>query len=93
MNILVIEHTKKDSDNLRLIINDVKPEAKVDVVQTFDDALSLAGDKLFDLVFIDPDSNSTDEIADFAGKLKERNRDVHIIFTSKSKKYMPDAFF
>ena len=92
MNILVIEHTKKDSDNLRLIINDVRPEAKVDVVQTFDDALSLAGDKLFDLVFIDPDSNSTDEIEDFAGKLKERNRDVHIIFTSKSKKYMPDAF-
>lgn len=92
MNILVIDHTKKDMDYLKQIISEAKPEAKVNAVQTFDDALNIADNEVLDLVFIDPDSKDTAQISDFARQLKERNRDIHIIFTSKSKKYMPDAF-
>lgn len=92
MNIIVVDNSKKDMDYLKQIVSEAKPEAKVSAVQTFDDALSIADNEVLNLVFIDTDSKDSAQLLDFARELKEKNRDIHIIFTAKSKKYMPDAF-
>ena len=92
MDILAVDYTKKDLDHLTQIIKESKPEAKIEGVQTFDEALSLAKEKLFDLAFITPDHDDIEKTTELVRALKEKYRDTHIIVTSKTKKYMSDAF-
>lgn len=92
MKILVVDHDEKDLRHLMKLSSEFEPDAKVEGVQTFDEALSIMDAKPFDLVFMDPDHEGSTNAADFARTLQEQSKDTHIIFTSKSKKYMPEAF-
>ena len=92
MDILAIDYSKKDLDSLVQMLSKIRTEAKVEGVHNFEDALKLTDEKLFDLVFIEPDHEDALKTTEFARALKEKNKDIHIIFTSKTKKYMTDAF-
>lgn len=92
MNIIATDHDEKDLRNLVKVIKEASPASNVEGALTFNDALSLTDRKIFDLVFIDSDSKDKIKIPDFVSKLKEKFQDTHIIFVSKTKKYMPEAF-
>ena len=92
MNILVIEHEKADLMKIVSSLREFEPDAKVEGKESFDEALNLVNTTFFDLAFLDADSKDEVNAAEFAQKLKAGNKDVHIIFTSKSKKYMSEAF-
>ena len=92
MRILVVDHDEKELARMLGIISEYEPDAKTVGAKSFEEASALADEKICDLVFIDPDSKEKMTAEDFGLKLKAKCKDTHIIFTSKTKKYMPEAF-
>lgn len=92
MNIITIDHDEKDLRNLMKAVKEAAPESNVEGALTFTDALSLTDRKIFDLVFIESDSKDEMKLTDLVAKFREKFQDTHIIFVSKTKKYMPEAF-
>lgn len=92
MRILAVDHDEKELARILSVINEHEPDAKTVGAKSFKEASALADENLFDLVFIDPDSKEKMTAEDFGLKLKAKCKDTHIIFTSKTKKYMPEAF-
>ena len=92
MNIIAVDHDKKNLAHLEQFIRDVEPDAEVTLAENFDKALKLMEEHEFDLAFLEPEQKKGITAVEFASKLKEKNRDAHIIFMSKSESAMPDAF-
>ena len=92
MNILAVDHNEKELAGMLSILKEYEPDAKTAGAKSFEEASALAEENIFDLVFIEPDSKEKMTAEELASKLKAKSRETHIIFTSKTKKYMPEAF-
>ncbi|MBQ3394838.1 MAG: response regulator [Synergistaceae bacterium] len=92
MKILVVDQDEKDRNNLTGLLKTFEPDAIVEGAAYFDDAFEVMNNRIFDLVFINPDYEDTMTPADFALKLREKSKDTHIIFTSTTNEFMPEAF-
>ncbi len=92
MDILVVDHDKKNLEQLVKAIKDFEPSAFVTVADNLDDALKIVNDRDFDAAFLEPDNKDKITAKDLALRMKERNRNTHILFMSKTKASMSDAF-
>lgn len=92
MSFLIVDNKRQDLDALTSIFAKSYPNISVTGSISAEEALDLP-DLNFDVAFIDaelePDKMNGIELAE---RLKTFNKDIHIIFTTKSKKYLLDAF-
>lgn len=94
INCLIIDDDKKDAQDTKqkveLCFNNLAIDHSIKVSSDPKDILE--NPFLYDFVFLDIELNESENGIELGKKIKELNRDVHIIITSAYKEYLVDGY-
>lgn len=92
MSFLVVDNKRRDLDAFTEVLRRVRPEVRVFSIPSAEEALGLSS-LSFDAVFSDIElEDGKMNGLELAVRLKTIHRNTHVIFVTKSKKYLQEAF-
>ena len=92
MSFLVVDNKHHELDSLTALLRKVMPEVRVFSIPSAEEALELSS-LSFDAVFSDIELEEEKMNGlELAARLKAIHKDTHVIFVTKSRKYLQEAF-
>ena len=91
MKILIVDDERMMLEELRYVVQKVKPGTEVTCSDNYQDALAAAEQTAFDVVFMDIEMPGMNGL-ELARQLKDRRPDMNVVFVTAYSRYAVDAF-